>query len=135
MALVPGFVVIGLGVGLAIPTMSSTAMAAVPVTRGGMAAGAVNTARQLSFAIGIAVLGTVFTSRAQAYLVDAGAPDPARAARALSGGQAQRVLAAVPAGSAGGSTASCTPPRPAGWTRRCSGPGSSACSPGCARWC
>ncbi|MBE7189248.1 MFS transporter, partial [Jatrophihabitans endophyticus] len=39
-ALVPGYVVAGLGVGLAIPTMSSSAMAAVPHSRAGMAAGA-----------------------------------------------------------------------------------------------
>ncbi len=95
-ALVPGYVIIGLGVGLAIPTLSSSAMAAVPMSRAGMAAGAVNTARQLSFAIGIAVLGTVFTSRAQSYLSDHQVPDATRAAHGLSGGQAQRLLAAAP---------------------------------------
>ena len=96
-ALVPGFIVAGLGVGLAIPTLSSSAMAAVPGDRAGMAAGAVNTARQLSFAIGIAVLGSVFTSRATSSLAGSGAPSPSRTAGALSGGQAQRVLGAVPA--------------------------------------
>ena len=35
-------------------------MAAVPGPRAGMAAGAVNTFRQLGFALGIAVLGAVF---------------------------------------------------------------------------
>ena len=95
-ALIPGYVIIGLGVGLAIPTLSSSAMAAVPLSRGGMAAGAVNTARQLSFAIGIAVLGSVFTTRATSYLTAAGAPSPARAAGGLAGGQAQRILGAVP---------------------------------------
>ena len=53
-ALVPGFLVLGVGVGIATPTLSSAAMSAVPVERGGMAAGAVNTARQLGFAFGIA---------------------------------------------------------------------------------
>ncbi|WP_293774422.1 MFS transporter, partial [Sporichthya sp.] len=46
-ALVPGFLVVGIGVGLATPTVGSAAMAAVPPQRGGMAGGAVNTARQL----------------------------------------------------------------------------------------
>ena len=100
-ALVPGYTVAGLGVGLAIPTLSSSAMAAVPHTRAGMAAGAVNTARQLSFAIGIAVLGSVFTSRATSSLTSSGAPSPSQTAGALSGGQAQRVLAEVPASTRG----------------------------------
>ena len=65
-ALIPGFVVIGIGVGLATPTLGSAAMSAVPPQRGGMAAGAVNTARQLGFAFGIAVLGSVFATRAAA---------------------------------------------------------------------
>ena len=95
-ALIPGYILAGLGVGLAIPTLSSSAMAAVPLNRGGMAAGAVNTARQLSFAIGIAVLGSVFTSRAESSLSAAGATAPSRTATALSGGQAQRVLATLP---------------------------------------
>ncbi|WP_375491744.1 DHA2 family efflux MFS transporter permease subunit [uncultured Jatrophihabitans sp.] len=96
-ALLPGYVLAGLGTGLAIPTMSSTAMGAVPMNRAGMAAGAVNTARQLSFAIGIAVLGTAFTSRISSYLAGHGTPHAADAARALSGGQAQRLLGTLPA--------------------------------------
>ncbi len=96
-SLIPGYVLVGLGVGLSIPTLSSTAMSTVPPTRGGMAAGAVNTGRQLSFAIGIAVLGSVFTARIAAYLSDHGVAAADRTAHALSGGQAQRVLAAVPA--------------------------------------
>jgi predicted MFS family arabinose efflux permease len=71
-ALIAGFVVCGLGVGLATPTLSSTAMGAVSPDRGGMAAGAVNTARQLGFAFGIAVLGSVFESRAAHRLQLAG---------------------------------------------------------------
>lgn len=63
-----------------------------------MASGAVNTACQLSFAIGIAVLGTLFTSRIGSYLADHATPHAGDAAHALSGGQAQRVLHAVPAG-------------------------------------
>ncbi|MEO8888288.1 MAG: MFS transporter, partial [Jatrophihabitantaceae bacterium] len=46
-ALLPGFAVMGVGVGLATPTLGSAAMGAVDPRRGGMAAGAVNTARQL----------------------------------------------------------------------------------------
>ncbi|MEW9550066.1 MFS transporter [Nonomuraea sp. NPDC050783] len=59
-ALAPGLVVTGAGVGLAVPSLSSAAMAAVPPHRAGMAAGAVNTVRQLGYALGIAVLGLLY---------------------------------------------------------------------------
>ena len=96
-ALIAGFTVCGIGVGLATPTLSSTAMGAVPTERGGMAAGAVNTARQLGFAFGIAVLGSVFASRAAHSLNAAGVPGSSRVASALAGGQARAVIGAAPA--------------------------------------
>jgi EmrB/QacA subfamily drug resistance transporter len=95
-ALIAGYSIIGVGVGLTMPTLASSAMGAVAPQRGGMAAGAITTARQLGFAIGIAVLGTVFASRAQHYLAGHGAPDPAQTAHGLAAGQAARILAAVP---------------------------------------
>jgi EmrB/QacA subfamily drug resistance transporter len=97
-SLVPGFLVIGVGVGLATPTLGSAAMAAVPPQRGGMAAGAVNTTRQLGFAFGIAVLGSVFTTRAQGVLSDHAVPSASAAARAVAGGQSSVLLGHVPAG-------------------------------------
>ncbi|WP_327119521.1 MFS transporter [Nocardia sp. NBC_01730] len=65
-ALVPGFVVIGVGIGVNAPALVSVGMAAVPPRQGGTAAGAVNTARQLGLALGVAVLGTVFRGVATA---------------------------------------------------------------------
>lgn len=59
-ALVPGLVVIGAGIGINAPALVAVGMAAVPPQQGGIAAGAVNTARQLGLALGVAVLGTVF---------------------------------------------------------------------------
>ncbi|MEV6321791.1 MFS transporter [Nocardia sp. NPDC051787] len=59
-AVIPGFVVIGVGIGVNAPALVSVGMAAVPPQQGGTAAGAVNTARQLGLALGVAVLGTVF---------------------------------------------------------------------------
>ena len=95
-ALIPGFVLIGLGVGLATPTLTAAGLAAVPVERGGMAGGAVNTGRQLGYAIGIALLGTVFVSRANSTIGGRGVPGAAGIAHALGGGQAQSVLATAP---------------------------------------
>ncbi|MGY5123442.1 MFS transporter [Streptomyces nigrescens] len=59
-ALVPGLAVSGLGVGAAMPVLVSATLGAAPPQRAGMASGAVNTSQQLGYALGIAVLGTVF---------------------------------------------------------------------------
>ena len=96
-ALIGGFVVTGVGVGLTTPTLASSAMAAVSPQRGGMAAGTVNTARQLGFAFGIAVLGSVFASRAAHSLTGRGVSDASGVARALAGGQTRTVIGSVPA--------------------------------------
>ncbi|MFH8371139.1 MFS transporter [Streptomyces sp. NPDC018031] len=61
--LVPGMLFVGLGAGLALPPLASATMSVVPHERAGMAGGALSTSRQLGLAIGVAVLGTVFTSR------------------------------------------------------------------------
>jgi EmrB/QacA subfamily drug resistance transporter len=95
--LVPGLAVLGVGVGVANPTLASAALATVPRERSGMASGAVNTARQLGFALGVAVLGSVFTAQATSALRDGGAPDPAGAASALTAGQAGRLIGSAPA--------------------------------------
>jgi hypothetical protein len=81
---------------MANPTLASAALAAVPRERSGMASGAVNTARQLGFAIGVAALGTVFTTAATSSLRTAGAHDPSGLASALSAGQAGKIAGAVP---------------------------------------
>ncbi|WP_249522384.1 MFS transporter [Modestobacter marinus] len=94
--LVPGLAVLGIGVGVANPTLASAALAAVPRERSGMASGAVNTARQLGFALGVAVLGSVFTARAAGVLRDAGAADPDATASALTAGQTQQLVGSAP---------------------------------------
>jgi EmrB/QacA subfamily drug resistance transporter len=96
-ALIPGFLLIGVGVGMAMPSLSSAAMEAVPLQRGGMAAGALNTFRQLGFALGIAALGSVFAARATGVLADRGVSGAGGVAQALAGGQAPVLLRAAPA--------------------------------------
>lgn len=97
-ATLPGLIVSGLGVGAAMPVMMSAALGSVPRERVGMASGVVNTGRQLGYALGIAVLGTIFANRIQTFVADnSHLADPHAAASALSGGRAQAVLAAVPA--------------------------------------
>ena len=99
LVLLPGLIVAGAGVGLATPTLVSTAMSAVPQHSGGMAAGAVNTARQLGFTFGVAVLGSAFAARTQSVLTARGAP--VSVGRAVAGGQARAVLADQPAAQRG----------------------------------
>ena len=91
---IPGLVLVGIGAGLAMASLTSTAMSAVPWQQAGMAAGALSSFRQLGYAFGIAVLGEVFNSGLSHGLPrGAGAGLPA----ALSGGQAPTVLAHTPA--------------------------------------
>jgi predicted MFS family arabinose efflux permease len=87
---IPGLVLVGIGAGLAMASLTSTAMSAIPWQQAGMAGGALSAFRQLGYALGIAVLGEVFRS-GLAHGSGAGL------AGALSGGQAQAVLARTPA--------------------------------------
>ena len=87
---IPGLVLVGAGAGLAMASLTSTGMAAVPWQQAGMAGGALSAFRQLGYALGIAVLGEVFDSG----LTHSAGPS---LAAALSGGQSQVVLAHTPA--------------------------------------
>ncbi|WP_329258496.1 MFS transporter [Actinoallomurus sp. NBC_01490] len=86
-AITPGLIVGGVGVGLAIPSLSSAAMAAAPHERGGMAGGALNTARQLGYALGVAVLGVLMRARVE-HVLTGHVPDPHGMAGAVGGGRA-----------------------------------------------
>jgi EmrB/QacA subfamily drug resistance transporter len=63
LALLPGLVVAGIGVGASSPSLASSALAAVPRERSGMASGAVNTFRQVGYAVGVAAYGAVFQAQ------------------------------------------------------------------------
>ncbi|HWH20750.1 MAG TPA: MFS transporter, partial [Solirubrobacterales bacterium] len=92
-ALAPGLAVAGIGVGLVSPTLASAALGSVPLERSGMAAGAVNTMRQLGFALGIAVLGAIAQAQIGAHLGAEGVPASGDLAERVIGGQTQQVLA------------------------------------------
>ncbi|MEV6302592.1 MFS transporter [Actinoplanes sp. NPDC051861] len=62
-ALIPGLILVGVGVGSVLPSLSSAVLGQVPRERSGMAGGALNTFRQLGFALGVAVFGTIFADR------------------------------------------------------------------------
>jgi EmrB/QacA subfamily drug resistance transporter len=63
-ALLPGFLVLGAGLGVLSPSLAAAMMATLPVRQGGMASAIGNTARQAGIATGVAVLGAVFSAAA-----------------------------------------------------------------------
>jgi hypothetical protein len=69
----------------------------VPPQLGGMASGALNTMRQLGYALGIAGLGVILQSRIGHTLSQStGVSDSGRLAKAVAGGQSQAVLQKTP---------------------------------------
>jgi EmrB/QacA subfamily drug resistance transporter len=73
--LLPGLLVMGVGIGLSNPAVTYAALGVVPATRSGMASGVSNTFRQVGIALGIATLGALLPASIQG--------DPAAFADAL----------------------------------------------------
>ncbi|MBB3901519.1 MFS transporter [Methylobacterium brachythecii] len=63
-----GLVGLALGIGITVPTMTSTLLSSVPAERGGVASGVLNTVRQAGGALGVALFGTMLAANAQAGL-------------------------------------------------------------------
>jgi EmrB/QacA subfamily drug resistance transporter len=70
--ILPAMVVLGLGAGLAFPSLMTLAMSGVPASDSGLASGLVNTSVQVGGAIGLAVLATLATERTENELADGG---------------------------------------------------------------
>ena len=68
--LIPGLVIAGIGSGLVNPPLAATAVGVVPVHRSGMASGINTTFRQIGIAVGIAVYGSLFSSRMTSSMHD-----------------------------------------------------------------
>ncbi len=101
--LLPGFIVGGIGVGMANPMIAEAALGVVPPARAGMASGINSTFRQVGIATGVAALGAVFSSRIGSALSRnlGGAPTAVRAyegklADAVSSGAIHQAIANVP---------------------------------------
>ncbi|MGH9079950.1 MAG: MFS transporter [Acidimicrobiales bacterium] len=69
--LLPGFIVAGIGVGIANPVLASATISVVPPERSGMSTGSTNTFRQVGIATGIAGLGAVFVSQVRPNTLEA----------------------------------------------------------------
>jgi EmrB/QacA subfamily drug resistance transporter len=75
--LLPGFLLIGVGLGFAFVPVSIAALAGIDGHDAGLASGLINTSQQIGGAIGLAVLATVSTTRTENLLADGS--DPATA--------------------------------------------------------
>jgi len=104
-ALLPGFIVAGIGVGLLNPVIADVAVSVVSRDHSGMAAGINDTFRQVAIAVGVAAWGAVFLARGADKIstVAAGTPaatgdHPRRLIEAASSGHLSSALAGVPQG-------------------------------------
>ncbi|WP_375486717.1 MFS transporter [uncultured Jatrophihabitans sp.] len=101
--LIPGLIVAGAGVGLVNPPLASTAIGVVSPDRAGMASGINSTFRQVGIATGIALLGTLFSSRVKDDVVSAVGGVPGlkgrgpQIASAVQSGAVQKVSGRLPA--------------------------------------
>jgi EmrB/QacA subfamily drug resistance transporter len=102
-ALLAGFVVAGIGVGLLNPVVADVALSVVPKERSGMAAGINDTFRQVGVAVGVAAWGAIFlgAGAAKTESLAGGAVDHDQARElieASSSGALPQALAQLPAG-------------------------------------
>ena len=81
------YVLIGLGMGLAVTPIAVAGTAGVPREESGLASGLLNTSRTVGASIGLAALATIAASRTSGLLAGAAAT-PAHAAYALTEGYA-----------------------------------------------
>src|SRR5688500_17625997 len=73
--LLPGFLLIGVGMGFSFVPISIAALAGVEGPEAGLASGLINTSQQIGGALGLALLTTVATTRAEG-LLGSGTPAP-----------------------------------------------------------
>jgi EmrB/QacA subfamily drug resistance transporter len=102
-ALLPGFIVAGVGIGLLNPVIADVAVSVVPKERSGMAAGINDTFRQVGVAVGVAAWGAIFLARGADKISTLAPGTPAAAGphsrqllEAVSDGQLGQALSSLP---------------------------------------
>jgi EmrB/QacA subfamily drug resistance transporter len=101
-ALLPGFILAGIGIGLTNAPLASTAIGVVPRERSGMASGINATFRQVGIATGIATFGAIFQHQVENDLKSNLSHGPLASkagaiAQGVATGQGQRALGNLPA--------------------------------------
>jgi hypothetical protein len=104
-ALLPGFILAGVGIGLLNPVIADVAVSVVPKERSGMAAGINDTFRQVGVAVGVAAWGAVFLTRGADKISTLASGTPAAAGthprqllEAATDGRLGQALAGLPHG-------------------------------------
>jgi hypothetical protein len=90
-AVLPGFVLAGIGIGAALVAAMTTAFANIADGDAGLASGLVNTSHEVGFAVGVSILSTI----AAASLAGGGVDGFAAAFRAAAGFGIAAIVAAV----------------------------------------
>jgi EmrB/QacA subfamily drug resistance transporter len=96
-ALLPGFLIAGIGIGTANPGIGQAAIAVVPVEKAGMGSGINTTFRQVGIATGVASLGAVFQSQVDSKLSALLPHAPHGLGEAVSSGGSRAAAAFAPA--------------------------------------
>jgi len=97
-ALLPGFLVAGVGIGMTNPGIGQAAIAVVPPAKAGMGSGINTTFRQVGIATGVASLGAVFQGQVDSKFAQILPSAPPGLAEAVSSGGSQAAARAVPPG-------------------------------------
>ena len=104
-ALLPGFIVSGVGIGMVNPPLASAAVGVVDPRMSGMASGISNTFRQVGIATGIAGLGAILQARVTSHVEDSlrgvRGIDAANIAHAVYTGSTKSAIASAPPGARG----------------------------------
>lgn len=99
-ALLPGFLVAGVGIGMVNPPLASAAVGVVEPRMSGMASGISNTFRQVGIATGIAGLGAILQARVTSHVEDSlrgiAGIDASRIAHAVATGSTRAAIAEAP---------------------------------------
>ncbi|MDQ3720471.1 MAG: MFS transporter [Actinomycetota bacterium] len=102
-ALLAGFLVAGVGVGLLNPVIADVALSVVPKEQSGMASGINDTFRQVGVAVGIAAWGAIFLGRGASRVEELAANSPAatgerprQLVEAVASGNLDTALRSVP---------------------------------------
>jgi EmrB/QacA subfamily drug resistance transporter len=102
--LVPGYVALGLGIGLVMSPTNTDAMSSAPAPLRGQASGMIQTVRQVGGTVGLAIVGAIVAgvqhNRLQDFLLGIGAPqseiDSMQRVLAEDAGSQQRIAERVP---------------------------------------
>ncbi|HKB50100.1 MAG TPA: MFS transporter [Solirubrobacterales bacterium] len=98
LALLPGFLVAGIGIGITNPGIGQAAIAVVPAAKAGMGSGINTTFRQVGIATGVASLGAVFQSQVDSKLSSLLPNAPPGLAETVASGGSRAAAAAAPPG-------------------------------------